>query len=159
MWKLSLLRGFTPPGSKFFRDLLHYFNLHPQDIGPNSISNIYHFQIFCEVYLQTTPTIPVFKEFFYINRQTECQNGPSQDLGGNSILRWRDNSFPSTILPSHPKGWVTTWFYCKNIAPTTENPLPGFRLSVFQWILTRQAKLSQKSIHRSFHTSPRLKLY
>ena len=78
-----ILRGFTPPRSKFFRDLLHYF--HPQDICPNSIYNICHFQIFCEVYLQTTPTVPLFKEFFNINRQTECQNGPSQELGGISI--------------------------------------------------------------------------
>ena len=23
---------------------------------------------------------------------------------------------------------VTTWFYCKNTAPATENPLPGFRV-------------------------------
>ena len=30
-------RGFSPPGSKFFRDVLHFFKLHPQDIGPNSI--------------------------------------------------------------------------------------------------------------------------
>ena len=45
-------RGFSPPGSKFFRDVLHFFKLHLQDIGPNSISNIYNFQVFCEVYLQ-----------------------------------------------------------------------------------------------------------
>ena len=25
-------RGFSPPDSKFFRDVLHFFNLHPQDI-------------------------------------------------------------------------------------------------------------------------------
>lgn len=46
-----LLRGFPPPGSKFFRDVLHFYNLHPQDIGPNSVSNICNFQVFCEVYL------------------------------------------------------------------------------------------------------------
>src|SRR3990170_3187416 len=44
-----LLRGFSPPGSKFFRDVLHFFNLHPQDIGPNSVSNLCQFQVFCEV--------------------------------------------------------------------------------------------------------------
>ena len=36
-------RGFSPPGSKFFRDFLNFFKLHPQDIGPNSLSNIYNF--------------------------------------------------------------------------------------------------------------------
>ena len=35
-----LLHGFSPPGSKFFRDVLHFYNLHPQDIGDNSVSNI-----------------------------------------------------------------------------------------------------------------------
>ena len=46
-----LLRGFSPPGSKFFRDVLHSFKLHPQDIGPNSVTNICQFQVLCEVYL------------------------------------------------------------------------------------------------------------
>ena len=44
--------GFSPPGSKNFRDVLASFQLHPQDIGPNSVSNICNFQVFCEVYLQ-----------------------------------------------------------------------------------------------------------
>ena len=63
-----MLRGFTPPGSKFFRDVLHFFNLHPQDIGPNSVSNICNFQVFCEVYLQQEPTMELFREFYYLNR-------------------------------------------------------------------------------------------
>ena len=42
-----LQRGFSPPGSKFFRDVLHLFHLHPQDLGPNSISNLCQFQVFC----------------------------------------------------------------------------------------------------------------
>ena len=43
-------RGFSPPGSKFFRDVLASFQLHPQDIGPNSVTNICHFQVFCEAW-------------------------------------------------------------------------------------------------------------
>ena len=39
-------RGFSPPGSKNFRDVLASFQLHPQDIGPNSVSNICNFQVF-----------------------------------------------------------------------------------------------------------------
>ena len=48
---------FSPPGSKFFRDVLHFYNLHPQNIGPNFVSNIYNFQVFCEVYLQMEPEV------------------------------------------------------------------------------------------------------
>ena len=80
-----LLWGFSPLGSKFFCDVLHFFKLHPQDIGPNSVSNIYNFQVFCEVYLQQEPTVELFREFYYLNRQTEFTDGPGLELGGISI--------------------------------------------------------------------------
>lgn len=122
-----MLRGFAPPGSKFFRDVLHFYNLHPQDIGPNSISNICNFQVFCEVYLGEEPSVDLFRDYYYINRQTEMTDGPSLELGGVSIQRWRDATFPSAALPSHPKDWNYTWFYCKDTSPEGENPLPGYR--------------------------------
>ena len=122
-----LLRGFSPPRSKIFRDVLHFYNLHPQDLAPNSISNLCQFQVFCEAYMQMESTVLLFREFFYLNRQTECADGPSQELGGISIQRRRDCGFPAAVLPSHPKGWVKTWFYCRNTAPDGENPLPGYR--------------------------------
>ena len=61
-------RGFAPPNSKFFREVLYFFKLHPQDIGPNSISNICNFQVLYEVYLQQEPTVELFREYFYLNR-------------------------------------------------------------------------------------------
>ena len=72
-----LIRGFTPPGSKNFRDVLADFQIHPQDIGPNSISNICDWQVFCEVYLQEEPTVDLFQDFFYLNRRTEFTDGPN----------------------------------------------------------------------------------
>ena len=60
--------GFSPLGSKFFQDVLHFFQLHPQDIGPNSMSNICNFQVFCEVYLQEEPSVELFREYVYLNR-------------------------------------------------------------------------------------------
>ena len=78
-------RGFSPPGSKFFRDVLASFQLHPQDIGPNSLSNICIFQVFCEVYLQEEPTVELFRDFFHLNRRTEFSDGPNTELGGISI--------------------------------------------------------------------------
>ena len=47
-------RGFSPPGSKNSHDVLASFQLHPQDIVPNAVSNICNFQVFGEVYLQGT---------------------------------------------------------------------------------------------------------
>ena len=106
---------------------MHFYNLHPQDIGPDPVTNLCQFQVFCEVYLREDPTIDLFKDFFYINRQTKMTDGPSLELGGVSIQRRRDVTFPSAVLPSHPKGWNHTWFYCKNSTLAEENPLPGYR--------------------------------
>ena len=122
-------RGFALPGSKFFRDVLNFFDLRPQDIGPNSVSNICNFQVFCEVYLGEVPSLLLFRELFYLNRQNECANGPSLELGGISIQRRRDCLFPYAEPPSHPKDWNMTWFYCQDTSPADESPLPGFRPS------------------------------
>ena len=59
-----MIGGFTPPGSKFFRDVLQLFQLHPQDIGPNYVSNICNFQVFCEAYLQEESTVELFRKFY-----------------------------------------------------------------------------------------------
>ena len=67
-------RGISPPSSKFFRDVLHFFDLRPQDIGPNFVSNICNFQVFCEVYLEEEPNLLLFRELFYLNRQNEYSN-------------------------------------------------------------------------------------
>ena len=96
-------RGFAPPGSKFFRDVLNFFDLRPQDIGPNSVSNICNFQVFCEVYLGEEPSLLLFRELFYLNRQNECANGPSLELGGISIQRRRDCLFPSQSRQVTPR--------------------------------------------------------
>ena len=87
-------RGFAPPGSKFFREVLNFFDLKPQDIRPNSVSNICNFQVFYEVYLGEEPSLLLFRELFYMNRQNEHANGPSLELGGISIQRRRDCLFP-----------------------------------------------------------------
>ena len=118
--------GFSPPGSKFFRDFLHFFDLRPQDIRPNSVSNICNFQVFCEVYLGEEQSLLLFRELFYLNRQNERANGPSLELGGISIQRQRDYLFPYAELPSHPKDWNKTWFYCQETSPGDEKPLPAF---------------------------------
>ena len=87
-------RGFKPPGSKFYRDVLASFQLHPQDIGPNSVSNLCNFQVFCEVYLQEESTAELFRDFFHLNRRTEFVNGLNTELGGVSIQKRKEVEFP-----------------------------------------------------------------
>ena len=122
-----MLRGFNPLGSKFFRDVLHFFKLHSKDIGPNSVSKICNFQVFCEVYLQQEPTVELFREFYYLNRQTEFTEMPSLELGGISIQRRKDATFPAAKLSNHPNDWNQTWFYYQDTSLEGKNPLPGYR--------------------------------
>ena len=97
--------GFSPPGSKNFRDVLANFQLHPQDVGPNSVSNICNFQVFCEVYLQEELTIELFRDFFHLNHRTKFTNGPNTELGGLSIQKRKEVNFPHAKHHSHPKDW------------------------------------------------------
>ncbi|KAI4963873.1 hypothetical protein ZWY2020_010341 [Hordeum vulgare] len=122
-----LERGFSLRGSKFFRDALNLYKLHPQDLGPNSISKLCQFQVFCQAYLGIEPTIPLFREFFYLNCKKEWADGPNLELGGVTIQRRHEIGFPAATLPNHPKGWGKPWFYCKNIAPAQESPLSGLK--------------------------------
>ena len=124
-----LERGFKPPGSKFLRDALNFMNVRLQDLGPNSISNLSQFQVLCEAYLRIEPSVPLFWYFFHLNRQTEFHNGPSLELGGVNVQRRRDSPFPALTMPSHPKGWGESWFYCKETSPAGENKLQGYRPS------------------------------
>ena len=95
------------------------------------MSNICNFQVFCELYLQEEPSVELFSEYFYLNWQNEFTNAPNLELGGVSIQRRRDVIFPYARLPSHPKDWNQTWFYCKDTSLADENPLPGYRV---QWL-------------------------
>ena len=86
-----LERGFKPPGSKFLRDAMAFMNVRLQDLGPNSISNMCQFQVFCEAYLRMEPSVTLFCYFFHLNRQTEFSNGPSLELGGVNVQRRKDS--------------------------------------------------------------------
>ena len=70
-------RGFSPPISKFFQDVLHFFNLHPQDIRPNSVSNICNFQVFCEVYLHEEPVSNCSENIFIWTAKMSSQMDPA----------------------------------------------------------------------------------
>lgn len=120
-------RGFRPPGSRFFRSLLNFFGLCPQDLSANSVLNISNFTVFCEVYLQVEPSIPLFQEFFYGNKQTERSGGRPVECGAVSIQRRARRNFPKMKLHSRVKEWQRSFFYCKDTSPEGEPPLPGFR--------------------------------
>ena len=84
------------------------FQLRPQDIGPNSVTNICHFQVFCEVYLQEEPSVELFRDFFHLNRHTEFSDGPNTELGGMAVQKRTEVTFPHPKLHSHSKEWNQT---------------------------------------------------
>ena len=98
-----LARGFNPPGSKFYRDVLANFQLRPQDTGPNSVTNICHFQVPCEVFFQEEPTVELFRDCFHLNRGIEFTDGSNTELGGVAIQKRKEVTYPHTKLHSHPK--------------------------------------------------------
>ena len=119
-------RGFAPPGSKFFRDVLNFFDLRPQDIGPNSVSNICNFQVFCKVYLGEEPSLLLFRELFYLNRQNECANGPSLELGGISIQRGETASFLTLSRPAIQRTGTRRGFIARTLLRLTRALCPAF---------------------------------
>ena len=62
----TLRPGIQPARIKKFPGCPRKLQLHPQDIGPNSVSNICNFQVFYEVYLQEEPSVELFRDFFFI---------------------------------------------------------------------------------------------
>src|SRR4051812_38194095 len=97
---------------QFFRNFMHAYVLHPQDLAPNSILNICYFQVFCEVYLQRKLTLTLFAEFFYGNKQTEYNGGPLLECGGIAIQRRTRSMYPSLMLSTYVKTWQKSFFYC-----------------------------------------------
>src|SRR3954462_3504723 len=95
-----LTRGFRPPGSRFFRSVLHTYKLHPQDLSANSLLNICHFQVFCEVYLQKKPSLNLFAEFYYCRQQTEKSGGQALECGGITMQKRANSIFLAPKLPS-----------------------------------------------------------
>ena len=91
------------------------------------MTNICHFQVFCEVYLQEEPSVELFRDFFHLNRRTEFSDGPNTELGRMAVQKRKEVTFPHPKLHSHPKEWNQTWFYCMDTSPPDENPLPGYR--------------------------------
>ena len=119
-------RRFRPPGSLFFREVLQYYGLRPQDIGPNSVLNMSNFTVLCESYLQIPPNLNLFLDLFHCKTQSEYTGGPLLQCGGVSIQRRRQSQMPALKLLSHTKDWHKTFFYCQDTSFEKEPSLPGY---------------------------------
>ena len=106
--------------------MLHFYKLHPQDLSANSVLNICHFQVFCEVYLRRKPSLSPFAKFYYCNKQTEHSGGPELERGGLTVQKREKSIFPAPKLTNKVKDWQRSFFYCTVEDIEYEHPLPGF---------------------------------
>ena len=97
-----LARGVKPPGSKFYRDVLANFQLRPQDTGPNSVTNMCHFQVLCGVFFQEEPTVELFRDCFHLNRRTEFTDG-SYRIGWRGDSEKKRGHIPSRQTAQPPQ--------------------------------------------------------
>lgn len=119
-------RGFKPPGSKFFREMLAHYGLRLHDFGPNSMLNISNFHVMCEDYLEMEPDLDLWLEWFYCNSQREYTGGPLLQCGAVALQRRANCIFPKLALSSRNTDWQLSYFYCKDKSPPSEKPLPAF---------------------------------
>lgn len=107
--------------------------MHPQDLSANSVLNICNFHVFCEAYLRIKPTLNLFAEFYYCNKQIEYSGGPALECGGVTVQKRAKSIFPAPNLTSKVKDWQKSYFYCSLEDIKGEHPLPGFRESRFEF--------------------------
>ena len=105
MFEEHLFRGFTPPGSKFFRKVLAHYQLRVHDLALNSILNLSNSVMLCEDYLQIAPDLDLWLELFYCNKQPEHQGSPLLQCGAVAWQRRQGSIFPKLQLLSHVKDW------------------------------------------------------
>ena len=74
------------------------------------MTNICHFQVFCEAYLQEEPIVELFRDLLHLNRHTEFTDGPNTELGGMAVQKRKEVTFPHPKLHSHPKSGTRPGF-------------------------------------------------
>jgi hypothetical protein len=111
-------RGLSVTGSKFFCELMNYYNLRLHDLGPNSILQVSAFTFLCEAYLQVPPTLGLWLETFFRKQPTEVSGGPLLEIGAISFQRRAGVTYPKPRFVKKVAGWTRTFFYATSIVPT-----------------------------------------
>ena len=116
----------------------------------SGVLNIRNFIVLCEVYLQIAPSLPLFLEFFYCNKQPEQKSGPLLECGGVAIQHRKDTLFPSMKLLSHPKGWQKSFFHCEDtslkVNPACWVTLPPGLVSIMKAFASDQGRANMETV-------------
>ena len=139
-----LNRGFTPPGSKFLREVLHFFYLHPQDISPNSLMYIAMHTTLCEGYLCIKPSLPLFRYLFQCkerDRFVQC--------GAITFQRRPGVEFPTPHFHKKIEDWQKSYFYCKSVVPEGQLdflPFSESRFSPSERFISAKVPLTEEEL-------------
>jgi hypothetical protein len=147
-----LLRGFSPPGSKKFQDVLNFFNLHPQDLAPNSISNLCQFQVLCEVYFQMEATDPSSRSFSASTVRQNVLMSPAWNSAG-SRFRGRETAlFLQLLYQVILRDGLRLGFITRTQPQLMRIPYRVIDLTVFPLILHFLAGIQKNMLKSPLHT-------
>ena len=109
-------RGFSLPPSAFLIEIFDHYGLQLHNITPNSLLYISGFVALFEGYLGIKPRLDFFQRCFLVKRQTV--NKELLVAGSISFNCRRDiDWYPQVPIVDSAKGWASTFFYCKDVAP------------------------------------------
>jgi hypothetical protein len=149
-------RGFTPPGSPFFRNLLQRLGLRLHDIGPNSMLQVSNFHVLCEDYLGIAPNIDLWLASFTCNSQLVSKGGAYVQVGAISLQRHRNSCLPKLALANRPRAWQKSFFYCQDTSPEGETRLPSWSNTLF--VPTEALKSKPRDSSMSFINESLIKI-
>ena len=82
-------RGLGLPTSKFFRELLHFYNIELVHLNPNGITQISLFVHMCEAFLGIDPNLQLFRYFFRLKAFPDFGN---PNVCGGAGFQLRQNT-------------------------------------------------------------------
>ena len=95
---------------------MDHYGLQLHNITPNSLLYISGFVPLFEGYLGLAPRLDFFQYFFGVKRkivQKELLVAGSISFNSRRDIDW----YPQVPIMDSAKGWASTFFYCKDVAP------------------------------------------
>jgi hypothetical protein len=116
-------------GSKFFRELMMFYNLRLHDISLNSMLHVSAFTFLYEAYLNAEPSKGLWLETFANKQQAETKGGPPVELGAVSFQCRPRAPYLKPRFLKKVSGWTKMLFYVKNTMPAHQASFRPFTMS------------------------------
>ncbi len=109
------MTGLIPPFSRFFHEVLDFYEIHALHLAPNAVMTLSIFAHLCEMFIEVRPTMRLFQAFFVPQLLQGavvggCYFQPRPGTAGQYIeshlhKKWEDwkKDWFYTALPDHPR--------------------------------------------------------